>query len=194
LDECGNDVAKLSKSIEKYYRENWTAVRAQLIERLNSYAIDEDAKTTVMQAIEMHHLGFYRPVTNLLFPEIERVVIAELGNVKINDKPMGPKIANYLQQIGEEIGISDLELRGFMGLELFGRLVHHLYANVKNKALMQADGVPNRNAALHGLVIYRSYKNSINAIFIADVIFRIVDLIKSQRQQTKDHEVAGSGS
>jgi uncharacterized coiled-coil protein SlyX len=184
VDECDDDVFKLSNLIEEYYRDNWTAVRAQLLKRLNSFSIDDEAKHTVIDAIELHELGHYRAVISLLFPEIERVVITELGNVKVDGLPMGPKVPHYLQQIGDEIGISDLELNGFMGLELFGRLTHHLYASVKDKARMEADGVPNRNAALHGLVIYRSYKNSINTIFITDVIFRIVDLIKAQHQST----------
>ena len=50
---------------------------------------------------------------------------------------------------------------GFFGLTQLNRLREHLYIPVKkkNRKQIEADAVPNRHAAIHGLVVYRTAKN-----------------------------------
>ena len=80
---------------------------------------------------------------------------------------------------------------GFYELDIFGLLTKHiehedetesskfiygLFQKVQSeedRERLQQDPIPNRHAALHGLVVYSSQQNSLNAIFIADYIFRI---------------------
>ncbi|MCY4138623.1 MAG: hypothetical protein OXF56_10200 [Rhodobacteraceae bacterium] len=38
--------------------------------------------------------------------------------------------------------------------------------------------MPNRHAAVHGLVVYSSMQNSLNAIFMADYIFQPIGVLK----------------
>jgi hypothetical protein len=40
--------------------------------------------------------------------------------------------------------------------------------------------VPNRHAAIHGLIVYNSFWHSLNAIFIADYAFQIIAAVKGQ--------------
>jgi hypothetical protein len=40
------------------------------------------------------------------------------------------------------------------------------------------DAVRNRHAALHGIVTYNSFKNSLNAIFLADYVFQVIHAFK----------------
>ena len=40
------------------------------------------------------------------------------------------------------------------------------------------DPVPNRPAVVHGLVVYSSMQNSLNAIFMTDYIFLVIGLLK----------------
>jgi len=53
-------------------------------------------------------------------------------------------------------------------------------------ARMEADPVPNRHAALHGIIVYRSFKNSLNAIFMTDYIFQVVDAVKKNLQDQQN--------
>jgi hypothetical protein len=69
------------------------------------------------------------------------------------------------------------------GLNLFRRLTKHLYENVRTEPDRQRfaqDPVPNRHAAVHGLVIYSSMQNSLNTIFMADYIFQVISFLKNR--------------
>ena len=63
-----------------------------------------------------------------------------------------------------------------LGLELFGVLINHLYEQVNDINRQQFINlpIPNRHAAIHGLIVYSSMKNSFNTIIMADYIFQIV--------------------
>ena len=81
---------------------------------------------------------------------------------------------------------------GLYELDIFGHLTKHLrdddesegskfvhgvfqrVGNEEDRERLKQNPVPNRHAALHGFVTYDSPQNSLNAIFIADYIFRII--------------------
>ena len=44
----------------------------------------------------------------------------------------------------------------------------------EHREILKKNPIPNRHAAIHGLVVYSSPQSSLNAIFIAEYIFRIV--------------------
>ncbi len=173
-EECDDDPQLLSHSIERYYSENWPQVERALTSRVEAYLVDDEAKATFREALANHRVEHFRSVVRLLFPEIERVA-ATLADLSESKKRRPHQL---LQQLAGELRLSDIEPRGYSGFALFERLFNHLYEQV-DRARMEADPVPNRNAAMHGLVIYRTRKNSLNALFFADFVFQIVHVLKS---------------
>jgi hypothetical protein len=83
----------------------------------------------------------------------------------------------------QEIGFSDLAPSG--GGPVFAqveRMADHLYKTVRtteNVAELVNDSVPNRHAALHGLVSYRTMKSSLNALIMTEFMFRITPLVNA---------------
>ena len=81
---------------------------------------------------------------------------------------------------------------GLYELDIFGHLTKHLrdedesegskfvygvfqrVGNEEDRERLKQNPVPNRHAAIHGFVTYDSSQNSLNAIFIADYVFRII--------------------
>lgn len=186
IAECGDDPTILSRSIENYYRENWPAIEAAMTSKLAAYHVDEEAKTVFGEALKLHNLGFYRAVVRLLFPEIERVVRNDkLLSSYAMEKGLSP--AATLKEAAGQLGLSETEPGGFLSLEFFSRLVDHLYVRVEDAATvsrMEGDPVPNRHAAIHGRVIYRTFQNSLNTVFMADYIFQVVSAIQDRTLQT----------
>lgn len=182
------EAAEFSPLVESYYRDNWKEVREILVARITSYQIDEEAKAAFDEALNAHEHGLYRAVCRLLLPEIERVARVELNGGALGDvldasgKRM-PLLAYLQEVVGNELSLSEMEPNGFFALQLFGRLTEHLYIRVRDEEQvrrMEADTVPNRHAAIHGLVVYRTFKSSVNTIFMTDYIFQMISLIKAQ--------------
>ena len=74
VEECGNDLPLLDRSLANYYRTRWSEIREDLESRLEDYHIDDEAKETFREALSAHEAGLYRCVCRVLFPEIERVI------------------------------------------------------------------------------------------------------------------------
>jgi hypothetical protein len=49
----------------------------------------------------------------------------------------------------------------------------------KNRAKLESDPVPNRHAAIHGMIVYNSVWHSLNVIFMTDYAFQVVSAIKA---------------
>jgi hypothetical protein len=92
------------------------------------------------------------------------------------------KVIPLLQDLAAELPASEIEPQGCLALRLFDRLTSHLYKQVgsSDRKQLEADAVPNRHAAVHGLVTYKSFKNSLNTLFITDYAFQIVWAVKKQ--------------
>lgn len=184
-----NDPALLSDLIERFYSDNWTAIRAELETRLDSYLIDEEAKAAFREALSAHEAGLYRAVCRHLFPEVERV-----SRIEIHEGSFERITSqNKLQELAGGFTPGQIEPGGLFALQLFRRLSQHLYADVRDEQVrqqMEKDAVPNRHAAVHGLVVYKSPKNSLNTIFMTDYLFQIVHLIKSESRQQNSRTVS----
>lgn len=120
----------------------------------------------------------YRSVCRLLFPEIERVARVEIYEAKI-----GHHITSQrdLPKMAGQPTPGELQLPGPLTLSLFKKLENHLYGRIKteeDRASCVLDAVPNRHAALHGIVSYSSMQNSLNTIFITEYIFQIIHYCK----------------
>ena len=83
----------------------------------------------------------------------------------------------------QEIAFSDLAPSGDGPVfAQFERMADHLYKTVRtpeNVAELVNDSVPNRHAALHGLVSYRTMKSSLNALIMTEFMYRIIPLVNA---------------
>ena len=100
-------------------------------------------------------------VCRVLFPEIERMVGAGLRSKRLLKKLTGT---------GD---LADYAFRERFGYVLFGRLVKHVYQSGRREKF-ERDPVPNRQAAIHGLVSYSTHKHSMNMLILTDYIFQIL--------------------
>lgn len=176
---------ELNEQMERHYRDEWEGVALQFERTVGSYSIDEEAKATFREALDAHGAGLYRTPPRLLFPEFERVVRAELA--VDTDRPITSQ-HEFRQAVGE-LGLSELSPKGIAGLRLYRKLINHLYAKTESAqqiAQARADPVPNRHAALHGVVSYTSQKSSVNMLIMADFVFGAISAIKeAMSEQTR---------
>lgn len=187
LEEAAGASGDVDKLVEAHYIDNWDAVEATLSASVGGYEIDDEAKATFSEALMAHRLGLHRVAPRLLFPEIERVVSVELHDgrhhVTTPNGRQGKSIAslNDLRETVEEIPAGDVLAYSFAA-ELLKKLDAHFYERVDDSAegvaKFAADPVPNRHAALHGIVSYNSLKSSLNALIMTDFIFHLVSRMK----------------
>ena len=172
VEECGEDIQLLETRLSEYYRTYFDDIRQDIESRLGHYNIDEEARATFREALSAHSVGNYRCVVRLLFPEIERMFRLQFFENKAGKFPS----KEMLEKLTDDKYLKDFTRREAFGWTLFGRLVKHLYEPVDNhnRTKFQQDSVPNRHAALHGLVIYSSEKHSMNMIIMADYVFQIL--------------------
>jgi hypothetical protein len=52
----------------------------------------------------------------------------------------------------------------------------------KNRSQLQLDPLPNRHAAIHRIVVYSSFWNSLNVIFMTDFAFQLMAAIKGAQR------------
>lgn len=172
VEECGEDSQLLDSHLSDYYRTQWDDIRQDIESRLDYYDIDEEARATFREAFSAHDVGHYRCVVRLLFPEIERMFRVQFFENKAGQIPS----KEMLEKLTDGKYLEDFTRREAFGWTLFGRLARHLYEPVgdDNRAKFQQDFVPNRHAALHGLVSYSTHKHSVNMIIMADYVFQII--------------------
>ncbi|WP_332117236.1 hypothetical protein [Azorhizobium caulinodans] len=171
------DDAQLSSAIESYYRENWAEVRERLLADVESLDVNAESKLVFREGIEAHSHQLYRASCRLLLVECERVVRQDLfdgtpgENVRWEGKRSTP--TRVLRTLADEQPLPD----GYLSLLLYVKLTEHLYERISSADIMQQfamDPVPNRNAALHGIISYNTFQNSLNAMFLTDYVFHIV--------------------
>ena len=161
ISECGDDLDLLDTGFSEYYRTHWSEIRDDMESRLEGYHIDDEARGTFREALAAHEAGLHRCVCRVLFPEIERMVGAGLRSKRLLEKLTGT---------GD---LADYAFRERFGYVLFGRLVKHVYESGRREKF-ERDPVPNRQAAIHGLVSYSTHKHSMNMLILTDYIFQIL--------------------
>ena len=199
IAECGDDMTAVRSSLRDYYKSNWQSVRREIESRLADYKVDSQAKETLCEALDAHEAGFYRCVSRVLFPEIERMFRIELfedkiGNIRAEEMIKG--LVAGESELAKDKYIEDFTPNGIYELALFECLIKVLkekdeidnttsilgiYTSVKTeeeRERVKQDPVPNRHAAMHGLVDYSTPQNSLNMIFVADYIFQIISSFK----------------
>lgn len=171
VDEHEGDASALDNIISEYYRDHWAEIRRDIEERMETYAIDEETKETVHEAFSAHESGNYRSVCRTLFPELERMIrrsfFNDAGRIRT---------ADMLRVLAEKLAAGEILSREGFCLVTIGRHVKHMYAQVddEERFRFEQSSIPNRHAALHGLVSYSTHKHSMNMIIIADYLFQIL--------------------
>ena len=159
-----------------YYREHWSTVSQVIDKELSECHVDRDAKEAVRQALIAHKNGLYQLVPPSLFTAIERAVRVCLYDDKVGSISVKDQLVSLVGRL--PVSVLPDGLFGFVG---FTQLSHHLYENIHTDDVRERfvdASIPNRHAAIHGLVIYSSEKSSLNAIFAAMYVFRILTVLK----------------
>jgi hypothetical protein len=170
----------VAQEIEAYYRDNWLSVAVAFRTQLSMMDIDEEARAVFDEALAAHGAGLYRAAVRALFPEIERVAREHLleGTLK------GIASLTEVRRAAGDLGWS--ELQKFGEGPIFGQFAamsHHLYEVVKTPeriAELIASPIPNRHAALHGLVAYSSLQSSLAALIMTEFMFKAISILKAQ--------------
>jgi hypothetical protein len=168
--ELHNEIAELTDLDEKlsnFYENNLAAFEISLTKNLEKCGCDDILLSRVTYCFRSYRDGQFSQIPCALFPEIERYArenlytenpfsnITSLRDVRdtISSLPLSYLTAPVLE-------------RGFYLFKIFDE---HLYKSIKTteqwKAARKID-IPNRHAALHGLVVYDSAKSSINTFII----------------------------
>jgi hypothetical protein len=180
-DLCGE---ALNEAVEAYYFENWPSVRISIEKAISDYTIDDEAKATFGEALAAHEAGLYRCVARTLFPEIERVSRAEIHDGAMDKIASQPK----LQEAISNLCPSDIARDGISGMLLYNKLIDHLYVSMPTPERVNAiaaEPVPNRHAAVHGYVTYKTLRHSMNALIIAEYLFHAITVIMALDEQAE---------
>ena len=176
-DKEGED---LNLAIMDHYRERWPRVRKQLELATDGYLIDEHSKETMKEALEAHESKLYRMVPPTLLVGIEGAVRNHLNKNLVGQ---GVDVKGRIVT-----GAGDLPISAARNLSSemvqYETVENHLYKHVDNeadRADLSENPIPNRHAAIHGLVPYSSEKSSLNSIFLADFVFHVITEIKRQK-------------
>ena len=167
-----------------YYSDNWARVRQEIEEDLSNYLINDDSKEALRQVLIAHENGLYLLVCPGLFAEMERAV-----RVCLYDNQVGR--ISIVKQIKDNFGVlpSAVFPDRALGLVGFRQLINHVYESIPTDADRERfsdSPVPNRHAAIHGLVTYSSEKSSLNTIFIAAYFFQLLTTTKMSQKSTTD--------
>lgn len=188
LAELGAE--EISTRLAAYYQTEWSAVSAAISDNIAEIDVDAEAKETIAEALRAHGRGDYRCAPRLLFPEIERVVRDEFypGDLK---QRLASQIE--LRDAAQRLPAGALSAELAAGLKMYDKLVNHLYAKVEDDAALAKatnDPVPNRHAALHGLVSYKTQQSSLNAIMMTEFALHLVGVLKRHLREKREADAS----
>lgn len=173
-------LGEIRDKLTLHYSNEWPAVERQFASSFNRLNIEDETRMVLAEALTSHRDGYYRSVVRLLFPEIENEIrVAFYGN-SLQQPIAGQK--EFLDALSK-VAFGHILQRSF-DMTLYDKLSSHMYKKVDdgNRQAIAADPVPNRHAALHGIVSYSSAQNSINTLIMADYILRLVTSLKRLRK------------
>lgn len=169
LDPAETDPVVSGKIVSDYYEAEWPVVEAAFRLRLEEHGFDAETLATFNEALIAHRHRLYRTTARTLFPDIERKArdVLSASGVETNSGLWG------LRKAVESLGMENFTRAGVVSPKLYRMFARHLYSNVKTAARLTevaGDPVPNRHAALHGLVVYTSGKSSLNALIMSEYV------------------------
>ena len=182
LEDASED--NLDEAIMTHYKERWVEVRREIELATSGYLIDEDSKETMSQILSAHEYGLYRLVPVAIVVEIERAVRVHLYGELVGRRDIKGKIVDE---------IDELLISAFQDITSaiiqHETLENHLYEHIDDdgdRSQFAENPIPNRNAAIHGLVPYSTEKTSLNSIFLADSVLQMI----TERKREKIAEIA----
>ena len=140
--------------------------------------MDTEAKLTFREALQAHGHGLYRAVPRLLFPEVER-----LFRPHKLEKMRNTQVDKILEEKLRELTVSELQDHGGFTFSGMKKITEHLYHQMwEDKPYPDADidPVPNRHAALHGFVVYKSPQSSFNMLVMGELAFGVVSALNAR--------------
>lgn len=173
--------------LDKYYREHWGDVAAAFRSHLSDLNLDDEAHATFDEALSAHGAGLYRATVRVLLPEIERFARQHL--MPTTRKSFAS--LNEIRKATGELGWSEIQIaaNGPAFLQ-FGAMSHHLYERIEQQDRFDEiakSHVPNRHAALHGLISYNSHQSSLSALIMAEFMFKMMSFLRSQQSAPELH-------
>lgn len=176
IRDCGRDLECLAQKVSDYYRTSSADVIQDIRATVGMYDVDEEAKATIIEALQAHEDGLYRACCRVLLPEIERVLREDwLGIEEI--RPLGQKA--LIEKVNQ-YHLPDFFLDEG-SLVLFGKIFNHLFEWFNDLPDPKSDTTPSRHGATHGWVSYSTEKHSMNTIICADYVFRLVTVLKGRK-------------
>ena len=196
--DCSGDVCAVRNKLNEHYEDNWSSVRGAIESQIAEYNVDEEAKATFRESLDAHGYGLHRSVCRVLFPEIDRVLRTELFGRRTGDVAY----KKIVETLVNNKTLDEFLPGGWFDFDYFGHLtaaitqrsddafdeeILGLFRRVDEDDLQRVrqDPVPNRHAAMHGFVSYSSPQNNLNAIFVADYMFRLLGTFKNAQTDGK---------
>ncbi|ANN58685.1 hypothetical protein A9174_19335 [Mesorhizobium loti NZP2037] len=179
-DLLGSDddppLEEIRDKLALHYSNEWPAIERQFASSFDRLNVEDETRMVLAEALTSHRNGNYRSVVRVLFPEIENEIRVAFYESSLEYPIAGQK--EFLDALSK-VAFGHLLQRPF-DMTLYDKLSSHMYKKVDdgNRQTIAADPVPNRHAALHGIVSYSSAQNSINTLIMADYILRLVTSLK----------------
>ncbi len=198
IANSGGDAGAVRSKLSEYYIQNWCDVRKAIEYQIEGYNVDEDAKATLREALDAHEYGLYRSVCRLLFPEIDRLLRVEIFGRRTGRQ----SYRAIVEKLVSDKTLDDFLPGGWYDFDYLGHLtkamrersvskfddrIFGIFNPVEETDLqrLEQDPIPNRHAAMHGYISYSSPQNSLNTIFFADYIFRLISTFRNTRRANR---------
>ncbi|MEM5543674.1 hypothetical protein WNY61_13090 [Sulfitobacter sp. AS92] len=167
---------KFGPLVAEFYETNWDTVEEQFQRDLQDYNVGEEAKRAMHDALKCHRHGLFRSVVLTLLPYVE-MEFRKAFEIEVGGNAASlQELRNIVWKMPAGIVLSHTA-----PLDLLEILDAHLYDKVKTAealARFEADEIPNRHAAIHGLIEYSTHQNSINTLIVADYVFFLISQLR----------------
>lgn len=160
------DSKKVCAAVTEYVNGNREELYTNLLNRFTSYRVEPDGCDLAKQAISAHRAGLFRLIVPSVFPEIERCARSTLGlGVKSSGKQV---IDNLIEQIGK-LPISEMD--AFLASEALELMDRQIYQSLQGSGdYTPFQEMPHRHGSQHGLFVYKSSRDALNALFLLDFV------------------------
>jgi hypothetical protein len=178
-----SDPSELCTALDEHFAENWPETETLLRRRFEDAGLDNEALAVMDQALRAHEVGLYLLVCPAVSPQIERVA---------GQRYYGPDRKGSITSLKEvREGLLELTVSQLRPFKLWQVLAVHkmvdesFYAHVRFDGKLANDETifPNRHVIAHGRRSFPAARDSLNALFVADFMFCVVDaLVKHQNK------------
>lgn len=180
LEKITQDKDTGDKWVFEYINENWESIKTKLIESDAFKYIDKEHQETIKQAISAHESSLYRCVPRTLFGEIEMASRIVLKGVPL-DNGINAGLKPVLKILGE-FPVPALPADMQTGA-IYDLLTDHTYKDSRHGS--EKYNIPNRHDHMHGYSgMHAGYQDSINMLFLTEVMFRILATFVALREET----------